>query len=252
MREFEPLERDKVRLAATVVLVRPAADSLEVYMVQRPAGGAFPDLHVFPGGKVDPVDWLPEYLDGISAEAADALIGVSGSLRYWIAAIRECFEESGVLLARRGGCLLTGEQTHSEHFAEMRQQLVEDRLTLETLCAEHDLRLAGDQVRYFSHWRTPAAAPRRFDTRFFVAAMPAGQKTAAHESELRSGHWVAPGAAIAAHRAGTWQMIAPTLITLETLADFHDIDGLLAAVAAERHLPPLTDELMDQGMCSLR
>ncbi len=101
---MQPLERDNIRLAATVMLVRDTPGGMEVYMVQRPGRGAFPDLHVFPGGKVDEEDWAPQYCFGLDDVEASRRLGVRrGGLRYWVAVARECFEECGVLLVHQRG-----------------------------------------------------------------------------------------------------------------------------------------------------
>ena len=95
-------------------------------------------------------------------------------------------------------------------------------------------------------------APRRFDTRFFIAAMPDNQETIAHVWETADDEWVRPRDALAAWEAGRWQMISPTLTTLTSIAGYSDVPSMLAAVLEEAHLEPLTDELRQQGMHDLR
>lgn len=251
---MEPLQQGNIRLAASLLLVRDGTGGPEVFMMQRPGGVDFPDLHVFPGGKLDAHDFLPDLIDGIDDATANRALGVAaGGLRYWVAAIRECFEECGVLLACRDGVLVRWrDQAEFERFEDYRQQLIDGTLDLATLCAIEGLRLAGDRVGYFSHWLTPPQAPRRFDTRFFIAAMPAEQATVAHHWESVGDEWVRPRDALAAHAAGAWQMISPTLVTLESIAPFGDVASMLAAVAAGRHLQALTPALRQQGMSTLR
>jgi 8-oxo-dGTP pyrophosphatase MutT (NUDIX family) len=251
---MQPLTLGNVRLAATILLVRDTAAGPEVFMMQRPGGVDFPDLHVFPGGKVDEGDFVPELLDGLTDAEANAQLGVNaGGLRYWVAAIRECFEECGVLLANRDGELIRWrDEGEAARFDEYRQRLIEGEISMAGLCRQEGLRLAADRVRYFSHWITPEQAPRRFDTRFFIAAMPTNQKTLAHHWETADDEWVRPLDALRAHADGRWQMISPTLTTLESIADFTSSHAMLEAVAAERHLRELTDELRRQGMHSLR
>lgn len=243
-----------MRLAATILLVRDGAGGPEVFMMQRPGGVDFPNLHVFPGGKVDEGDFVPELLEGLADEHANRQLGLAaGGLRYWVAAIRECFEECGVLLAHRDGELIRwADAREVARFNAYRQQLIDGELSMTALCRREQLTLAADRVHYFSHWITPEQAPRRFDTRFFIAAMPANQETLAHHWETAADEWVRPADALAAHAAGRWQMISPTLTTLEAIAGFAAVDSMLAAVAAEAHLGELTDELRYQGMHSLR
>ncbi|MEM9621995.1 MAG: NUDIX hydrolase [Pseudomonadota bacterium] len=256
---MQPLERDGIRLAATVMLVRDtgvnqAGEGLEVYMVQRPGRGAFPDLHVFPGGKVDEADWSPDLCAGIDDQSASARLGLAaGGLRYWVAVARECFEESGVLLARRNGVRLTFDQVEMQHrFAHIREQLLNDEITFADVCHAEQLTIDCDRLAYFSHWITPEMAPRRFDTRFFVAAMPPDQATLAHVGEATDEQWITPAQALAKHRDAHWQMIDPTLRSLETLSQFRNVDDALAGINAGNHLMPLTPELNRQGMQALR
>ena len=249
----EPLRRGNIRLAATVVLARQAAEGIEVFMIQRPGRGDFPNLHVFPGGKVDRADHMPELCEGVDEAAADRTLGVlGGGLRYWVAAIRECFEECGVLFAKDGGNSACANADARRRYGGYRAQLIDGRLGLASLCAREGLRLACDEMLYFSHWLTPEAAPRRFDTRFFVAAMPAGQDTLAHETETQHSCWIRPAEAIRRCQAGAWPMIAPTITTLRMIEPHKDCAALLDAVREESHLPELTPELRWEGMRAFR
>jgi 8-oxo-dGTP pyrophosphatase MutT (NUDIX family) len=251
---MQPLSHGNIRLAATVVLLRDTVRGPEVFMTKRPGGAVFPDLHVFPGGKVDESDFAPEVLAGLEADHADGLLGLAaGGLRYWVAAIRECFEECGVLLAYRDGALVRWrDRAEMERFHHYRQRLIDGELSMTELCRHERLRLAADRVFYFSHWITPEVAPKRFDTRFFVAAMPEAQQTVAHQDEIVDDVWIRPADALSAHAAGDWQMIAPTLTTLSCIAAYPTTEHLLAAVRAESHLDGLTDSLRQQGMHELR
>jgi 8-oxo-dGTP pyrophosphatase MutT (NUDIX family) len=251
---MQPLTRGNIRLAATIVLLRESPRGPEVFMMKRPAVGDFPDLHVFPGGKLDESDLAPELLHGLDASTADRLLGVTaGGLRYWVAAIRECFEECGVLLAYRDGAPLRWvDEGEVARFNGYRQQLIDGELSLLEVCRREGLRLAADRVCYFSHWITPEPVLRRFDTRFFIAAMPAEQKTIAHHWETADDEWVRPRDALAAGAAGRWRMIHPTLTSLECIADYPDVTSALEAVRTETHAPRLTAELRRQGMHPLR
>lgn len=251
---MQPLTRDNIRLAASVLLVRESPEGPQVFMMKRPGKGDFPDLHVFPGGKVDEDDFVPELLDGLADEQANALLGLSaGAVRYWATAIRECFEECGVLLARRGGQLVEfADQAEVARFDNYRHQLIDGEITMAAMCSAEGLTLAADHLSYFSHWLTPDSVPRRFDTRFFLARLPARQKTAAHHWETAGSEWVAPADALAAAREGAWQMISPTLTSLRSIADYRSVSDIEHAVRAEAHLPTLTDELRREGMQPIR
>ncbi len=250
---MEPLQRGNIRLAATVVLTRQGAGGIEVFMIQRPGRGDFPNLHVFPGGKVDAADHLPQLCTGIDDAGASRAVGVaSGGLRYWVAAIRECFEECGVLFATADGGPVTEETDWQQRFADYRAMLIDGRIDLATLCARERLRLACGEMLYFSHWLTPEAAPRRFDTRFFVAVMRSSQNTLAHETETQHSSWIRPADALRLCDAGDWQMIAPTITTLRMIEPYADCDALLGAVRSESHLPELTSHLQWEGMQAIR
>lgn len=233
-----------------MLVVREQADGIGVFMVQRPGRGVFPNLHVFPGGKVEGADdGLSHLCAGLADRAASAALGLAaGGLRYWVTAIRECFEECGVLLAYRGGALFAPrDDAERRRFDAYRDALASGDLSLPTLARREGLLLATDRVHYFSHWITPPSAPARFDTRFFLAAMPPRQRAVGHRRETVAGGWTTPAAALARHAAGDWQMIHPTLTTLRTAAGYATVADLVAAVAARRHLA-VDEELHRQGM----
>jgi 8-oxo-dGTP pyrophosphatase MutT (NUDIX family) len=255
----QPLIRDNIRLAATVMLLRDTAAGMEVYMVQRPGRGDFPDLHVFPGGKVDEDDWAPQLCFGIDDDAASARLGINrGGLRYWVAVARECFEECGVLMAhhqdsaRQPGALDFSLTAVHDKYANYRERLLTNEISFAEICQRENLCVACDLLGYFSHWLTPETAPRRFDTRFFVAAMPPDQRTLAHTEETADDQWEKPAEALAKFESKQWQMIDPTLRSLETLSQFDTVSEALAGVNEGNHLMALTPELNRQGMQLLR
>ncbi len=251
---MQPLQRGNIRLAATVMLVRDTPGGMEVYMVQRPGKGDFPDLHVFPGGKVDEADFAPQLCLGLDDSEASAHLGIErGGLRYWTAVARECFEECGVLLVHQHGSALDfSAPGTSDKFSRYREDLLADKITFADICMAENLHVACDLLAYFSHWLTPEMAPRRFDTRFFLAAMPSHQDTLAHTDETADDQWEKPAEALAKFNAGEWQMIDPTLRSLETLGQWQTVDEALAGVNQGNHLMPLTPELNRQGMQKLR
>lgn len=259
---LQALETNGIRLAATVMLIRDTPDGLEVYMVQRPGRGAFPDLHVFPGGKVDESDFAPRACFGLNDETASLDLGVNaGGLRYWVAVARECFEECGVLLVRDSKGLQTSlesglvdfsDEQMRQRFAIHREDVLGDRLDFADMLGAESLVVACDRLAYFSHWITPEQAPRRFDTRFFLAAMPSDQNTYAYTEETADDQWERPQAALQRHASGEWQMIDPTLRSLETLSQFSTVAEALDGVREGNHLMTLTPELQAQGMQALR
>lgn len=214
-----------LRPASTVMLVRDAPSDIEVFMLQRTTSAAFASgMYVFPGGRVDDADGsqeLDELCDGLTdAEASDLLRIPRGGLAYWVAAIRECFEEAGVLLARdeRGNYVSLDDRQSQQRFAHARHAVHDGELSLAELCRRENLRLAVDAIRYVSHWITPVGEKRRFDTRFFVAVAPPSQDPLHDEKETIASLWVAPTEALAKARRGELAMIPPTIANLEFLA----------------------------------
>ena len=239
------------RTAATLLLIRDLDDQLEVFMVERPGSGDFGGLHVFPGGKVDSADGTVEaHCVGIDDEEASRRLGVqSEGIAYWVAAIRESFEEAGAVLCYRDGVLLdTSDGEVGRRFAEYRDAIHSGALSMAALCELESLVLATDRVHYFSHWITPESAPRRFDTRFFLAEMPPGQEVVHRPGELEDGLWVRPRHALAHAEHGRWKMIYPTITTLESLAGHSSVASIIQAVENDQHLPEVTVERHRQGM----
>ena len=213
-----------------------------------------PDLHVFPGGKVDQEDWQPELCPDLADAHASARLGVSaGGLRYWVAVARECFEECGVLLANSDSGPVLLDSAQRTEWAELRQQLLQGDLAWSEVLRQQKVTIASDRLVYFSHWITPPSVPRRFDTRFFLAAMPADQRALADTEETADdGNWVNPSQALEKSRSGEWQMIEPTKCSLETLSQYSKVEQALQEVGAERHVVPWSPEAGQQGMQPFR
>lgn len=219
------------RPAATVMVLRDGRQGLEVFMLRRNDALEFsPGAHVFPGGAVDPADVSPAAADvcgGLTDARASVQIGVdAGGLGYWVAAIRECYEEAGILLARpRNG-------TATPVDAGARGALIADEVSLVDLCVDHGLELTTDAVHYFGHWITPPGPPRRYDTRFFVTRAPDDQTAAHDEVEAVGSEWIRPGDALERGEAGAIGLIDPTRRSLTALARFDRADEVVATVAA--------------------
>jgi recombination protein RecT len=210
------------RPAATVLLLRDGAAGLEVLMTRRSATASFaPGAYVFPGGAIDAAD------AALHDAAARRPTQPDLHLTQAIAAIRESFEELGILLARDAqGRPVSPQEVaalgrHAPFAGQVRSQ---------------GLRLAADQVYVLAHWITDRDLPRRFDVPFLVARMPEGQSPVADETEQFEPVWVQPADALARHQAGSFFMIFPTIRTLERLAKFAKADDVLAACAGEQPL----------------
>jgi len=204
--------------AATILMLRDAPDGLETFMVVRHhqidfASGAL----VFPGGKVDPGDYeVRTYCDG--AEAID-----DKTLAMMAGAIREAFEESGVLLARPAG---GSELISGKHLAKLdtyRDQLNRGGLSLLDFLKQEDLRLACDCLQHFAHWVTPPMMPKRFDTHFYLAIAPDDHLAVHDGHESVDSIWITPGNAISGSQNGRYTIIFPTLLNIEMLALSKDV-----------------------------
>ena len=242
-----------VRDAATVMLVRDGSSGLEVFMVRRHvdlafAGGAY----VFPGGAVDPADRhadLEPVCEGRTDADASRLLGIEqGGLAFWVAAIRECFEEAGVLLAHAddGSIVRLDEPDVAARFTGHRHAVDRGDRRLVEVCAEEGLRLAVGEMQYFSHWITPLGMPRRFDTRFFVAAAPEGQEPLHDDGETVANCWIRPAEALDAHERGEFDLIFPTIRSLEAISRFPRAGDLLAAAAAVTDVPTLQPRVVEE------
>jgi len=238
--ELGDLAAVPLRPASTVMLLRDAPQDIEVFMMQRTTTAAFASgMYVFPGGRVDDIDGaaeLDDLCDGLTdAEASDLLRVPSGGLAYWVAAIRESFEEAGVLLARdQGGQFVNLQNADRQvRFSRARHAVHEGSLSLGAFCREEGLRLAVDTIRYVSHWITPVGEKRRFDTRFFVAIAPPEQDPLHDDIETIDSLWVTPSDALSRAKRGELAMIPPTVANLEFLAPHH---STVAAVAAAQSI----------------
>lgn len=225
--------------AATVMLVRDGADGVEVFLMERSGFGAFGGLHVFPGGKLDASDADPfwaEIASGMDDARASRTLGLDEhGLAFWVACIRECFEEAGVLLASGADGLLLplSDPTRRARFATWRARLNGgEKTAFETMCRDEGLRLAADHLAYVSHWITPVEQPRRYNTRFFVARAPAAQEALHDGFETVESHWLRPEDALERHRSGSLNMISPTYTNLEALAGHASTGSLLEAMRA--------------------
>jgi len=222
-----------VRDAATVALLRDADDGLEVYMLQRSSAAVFsPSAHVFPGGALDASDRA----QGMNEWCSTFDRGHSVPIAYYIAAIREAFEEAGLLLACQGGDELVhlDEPDVHERFALHRKAMHAGHRSLASVCEEEGLMLAVDRLVPFGHWITPKGAPRRFDTRFFAARAPEHQMAAPDEVETTAGLWARPVDVLQSSRAGDVELILPTQKSLEALAKFTRVDEALDGVGNRR------------------
>jgi 8-oxo-dGTP pyrophosphatase MutT (NUDIX family) len=227
------------RDAATVMLLRPAASGIEVYMLRRKSSMAFaPGAFVFPGGSVDARD-TEEQVAWAGPDAAEwgRIFDAPPSLARALvcAAVRETFEESGVLLAGESADAVVADTT-SGAWEQDRKALIDRSVSLAGLLARRNLVLRADLLRPWSRWITPVIEPRRFDTRFFAAALPAGQRTRDVGGEASEVTWIAPADALAAGKRGDIRLWPPTAVSLSELAVCGSPE---AALTGPRHVAPI-------------
>jgi 8-oxo-dGTP pyrophosphatase MutT (NUDIX family) len=222
-----------IRQAATVLLLRDGAAGLEVYLLRRTKGMPFAGgMTAYPGGGVDPRDgdtdvaWVgPQPEEWATAWGCDRRT----ARELVCAAVRETFEEAGVLLAgpADGNAGVVPDVTGDE-WEEQRQALLARDLSMAELLAGRGLALRADLLRPYAHWVTPPGESRRYDTKFFAALMPAGQEARNVSGEADEAVWTTPSAALAEYTAGTRPMLPPTVHTLGQLEPFTTAADVLA------------------------
>jgi 8-oxo-dGTP pyrophosphatase MutT (NUDIX family) len=243
----DPVAAVTPKPAATVMFVRDGAHGVEVFMLRRVASMAFaPRMMVFPGGGVDPRDADPSlpWAGPGPAEWAERLVVAEPTARELVAAaVREVFEESGVLLAGPSPETVI-DDVSGPHWREQRRRLLDREASLCDVLREHGLVLRSDLLGYRGHWITPLFEARRYDTRFFSAAVPVGQRCDDQTSEADLADWMRPADLLDAWREGRALMLPPTVVSVEEVASAQSA----AAFIAERPVvAPVQPELVDTG-----
>ena len=243
-----------VRLAATVILARPP---LEIYLARRSANAAFaPDAFVFPGGTIEPQDAsepIRRRTFGLDAShvqrqfraaiplelgSDEPSVDREAAATLFTAALRELFEEAGVLLARTArGEPVSASAKEWKRVADQRVAVRSGALSFADFLQSHDWLADAAALTLFSHWITPPSEPRRYNTHFFFAIAPSDQIALADAAETHDGLWISPASALARREAGTLHLVYPTIKHLERLASF---DSVEAALDFARRKPVLT------------
>ena len=210
-----------IKPAATVILMREEIKGdFEIFMVKRSSRSAFGSLYVFPGGKLDPGDSendLYPFCEGMNNEEASKQLGIKDNgLSFWIACIRECFEEVGVLLTNPDDSILQD----TSKLTKLRKELNNKEITFKEICVSESLRLRTKNIVPCAHWITPDIETKRFDTRFFLAKVNAKQLASHDGFELTESFWIKPADALAKLKNGEMSMILPTIKNIEKLAEF--------------------------------
>ncbi len=239
---FDPANVVPSKDAATIAVVRDGPNGLEAFLMRRNSKMAFaPGMYVFPGGGVQaddgseipwvgpaPADWAERF--GCSPEVAKRLV---------VAAIRETFEETGVLLAGPDEHTVIADTTA---LAADREALEAKEYSFADFLNRENLVLRADLLSAWAHWITPAFEPRRYDTRFFVAAIPAGQKVDSVSTEADQSMWSPLSQALIEVAAGRAAMLPPTSITCRELAEL--TTGQIAEAATARRIYPIEPKLV--------
>lgn len=245
---------DQIRQAATVMLVRDQAVSgIEVLMLQRNLNADFVGgAYVFPGGAVDPEDsgaLVDTHVVGLGDELASARLGLpSGGIAYWVAVLRELFEEAGLLLTAHGASTaIAADPEAAKRLAAMRHELNARERSFRSIIEAEDLVLDVSHVHYFAHWITPEGSPRRYDTYFFVAEAPEGQEAIHDNHETVDTIWIDPLDALERQRRGEISIILPTIKNLEAIGRFSRVADLLEAARSADEVPAILPRFTEDG-----
>lgn len=231
--------------AATLIVLRRLGEKtdagFEVLMVLRSPSSRFvPGVYVFPGGALDEQDCSPQMasfcpeLDIYDAFAA--LKGIDSpatALGAWVAAIRETFEEVGLLLAYKPDNHLISFENDAALYHNYRSLLKQQKLTFTDMLQQEALTLATNRLHYFSHWITPWFLPIRYDVRFFVAETPAGQQAQHDGVELIDHVWITPHEALRRYHDNRFEMAYPTVMTIKALLPYRQIDAAIRSTAGK-------------------
>lgn len=231
------------RLASAIMLLRdhPSGQALEVFMVRRVIQSDFmPDVYVFPGGSISADDCKTEETEDICTPVAPSAADPEGrtalSTGTRAAAIRELFEEAGVLLAYRVAVMLAYSEENLARFNAYRQAFNQHKGSLVEMARAEQLTLATDHLGYFAHWITPEVMPRRYDTHFFLTTAPVEQEAAYDRLETSEGVWIQPAEALARYQSGDFPLVFATIHQLRDLATFTNVKEALESTIT-RHVP---------------
>jgi recombination protein RecT len=241
----------RARPAATIVLMRDGDAGPEILLLRRARHAGFvPGAYVFPGGRVDTSDAGAEIvaqLDGLDTAAAARRLELPDAappaLAYYLAALREAFEETGIVVGRGVDGSEPATAAEDATVDALRNDLMADRVGFAEALERMRCRLDGGAVEDLAHWITPEAEPRRYDTRFFAARVRAGADSVIDPREMTDAVWLTPSAAMGRYHAGTLPMVFPTIRTLQDLRVFDSVDAILSDLRTRR-IPTIMPRLV--------
>ncbi len=229
--------QQKTKQAATVILLRRAEPKgFEIYLTRRPESMPFlGGKYCYPGGSIKKADFAAGMIDrcvGLAPEQARKVMGAQfgpdEAMGLWVGAIRELFEEVGVLLAvEESGSPFVVDRQRAVRLAQKHAALLHNSLSFLSLLESENVYCDLSSLAYFSHWQTPAQASIRFDTRFFLAALPGDQMPLSTSEEVADSLWLTPDHALKLFDRGDLPMIFPTFVSLRTLADFETLENVV-------------------------
>jgi 8-oxo-dGTP pyrophosphatase MutT (NUDIX family) len=227
------------RAAATIVLLRDGAAGMELLLMRRSRKAGFvPGAYVFPGGRVDNSDALPavvSLLDDLDPDTARDRLEHEGeppAIAYYLAALREAFEETGIMVGLRSDGSAPPTAAEDSAIDEIRDALMGDRMGFDEAIARMECRIAGDAIEYIAHWITPEPEPRRYDTRFFAAKVRSGSTAIVDPREMTDALWLSPHEALERLDRGELPMVFPTIKTIEALSRYGSADEALEGYGA--------------------
>lgn len=234
-----PTEPADPKPAATIVLLRDAEPGMEVLLMRRSRRAGFvPGAYVFPGGRVDGTDAMPEVMDhldrlnpDLAAERLALRDAEPPAIAYYLAALREAFEETGIMVGLRSDGSAPPTAAEDARIDAVRDDLMQDRISFAEAISLLQCRIAGDAIEYIAHWVTPEPEPRRYDTRFFAAKVRAGATPIVDPREMTDALWLTPREALRRCDRGEVPMVFPTIKTLEELAAYRTAEDALSGFA---------------------
>ena len=241
------------RPAATVMMVRDSSAGFEVLMLRRNLNSDFVGgAYVFPGGGVDAADstsTAEHRVEGLTDVHASARLGLdAGGLAYYVACLRELFEEAGLLVAHDddGRRVRFDDPDVRARFSTHRRAVNDRQVRFLDVVSEENLRLDLSSLEYIAHWVTPVGPPRRYDTRFFAALAPEAQRAAHDDGETVADLWVRPREALELQRRGELEMIFPTIRNLEAIADFDSASAVLQYARGLTSIPRIEPRIVSR------
>lgn len=242
-----------VRPAATVMMVRDSPEGFEVLMLRRNLNSDFVGgAYVFPGGGVDDADsssTAEHRVEAMTDAVASARLGlVSGGLSYFVACLRELFEEAGLLVAHNevGDRVRFDDPIVKARFSQHRRAVNDREVRFLDVISQENLRLDLSSLEYVAHWVTPIGPPRRYDTRFFVALAPEAQLAAHDQGETVADLWVRPSDALERQRRGELEMIFPTIRNLEAIEGFSSAEEVLHYARTLTNIPRIEPRIAER------